>query len=96
MYENKTDDLPVKAVLACVDTGEFDAETSIKELAELAETANAEVVGEVIQKKISCDPATCMGVGRLEELREQLEILEAELVILRMVSNNFIERKSLL
>ncbi|MDE5855387.1 MAG: GTPase HflX [Ruminococcus sp.] len=81
MYENKTDDLPVKAVLACIDTGEFDAETSIKELAELAETANAEVVGEVIQKKISCDPATCMGVGRLEELREQLEILEAELVI---------------
>lgn len=81
MYENKTDDLPVKAVLACVDTGEFDAEASIRELAELAETANAEVVGEVIQKKVSCDPATCMGAGRLEELREQLEILEAELVI---------------
>ena len=35
MFENKTDDLPVKAVLACVDTGEFDAETSIDELAEL-------------------------------------------------------------
>ena len=28
MYENKTDDIPVKAVLACVDTGEFDAEVS--------------------------------------------------------------------
>lgn len=81
MYENKTDDLPVKAVLACVDTGEFDAEISIAELAELAETANAEVVGEIIQKKSSYDPATCMGAGRLEELREQLEILEAELVI---------------
>lgn len=58
MYENKTEDLPVKAVLACVDTGEFDAEVSIRELAELAETANAEVVGEVIQKKVSYDPAT--------------------------------------
>lgn len=81
MYENKTEDLPVKAVLACVDTGEFDAEVSIRELAELAETANAEVVGEVIQKKVSYDPATCMGAGRLEELKEQLEILEAELVI---------------
>lgn len=81
MYENKTEDLPVKAVLACVDTGEFDAEISIAELAELAETANAEVVGEVIQKKTSYDPATCMGAGRLGELREQLEILEAELVI---------------
>lgn len=81
MYENKTDDLPVKTVLACVDTGEFDAEISIAELAELAETANAEVVGEIIQKKSSYDPATCMGAGRLEELREQLEILDAELVI---------------
>lgn len=81
MYENKTEDLPVKAVLACVDTGEFDAEVSIAELAELAETANAEVVGEVIQKKTSYDPATCMGAGRLGELRERLEMLEAELVI---------------
>lgn len=81
MYENKTDELPVKAVLACVDVGEFDAEASIAELTELAETANAEVVGEIIQKKSSYDPATCMGAGRLEELKEQLNTLEAELVI---------------
>ena len=81
MYENKTDELPVKAVLACVDTGEFDAEVSIRELAELASTAGAEVVGTIIQKKTSYDPATCMGSGRLEELKEQLEVLEAELVI---------------
>lgn len=81
MYENKTDELPVKAVLACVDVGEFDAETSIDELAELAKTANAEVVGEIIQKKSSYDPATCMGAGRLEELKDQLSALEAELVI---------------
>ena len=81
MYDNKTEETPVKAILACVDTGEFDAETSIAELAELASTANAEVVGEIIQKKQSYDPATCMGPGRLEELNEQLKTLEAELVI---------------
>lgn len=81
MYENKTEELPVNAVLACVDTSEFDAEASIAELAELAETANAAVVGKIIQKKTSYDPATCMGSGRLEELKEQLEALEAELVI---------------
>ena len=80
MYENKTEEIPVKAVLACVDTGEFDAEASIKELEELASTANAEVVGSIIQKRPSYDPATCMGAGRLEELREQLEALDAELV----------------
>ena len=81
MYENKTEDIPVKAVLACVDTGEFDAEASIKELAELAETANADVVGSVIQKRQAFDSAYCMGEGRLNELKEQLDALEAELVI---------------
>lgn len=81
MYEIKTDELPVKAVLACADTGEFNAEVSIAELAELAETANVEVVGEIIQKKTSYDPATCMGTGRLEELKLQLDALNAELVI---------------
>ena len=81
MYENKTEELPVRAVLACVDTGEFDAEVSIDELEELAATANAEVVGKVIQRKQTYDPATCMGAGRLEELKEQIAALEAELVI---------------
>lgn len=81
MYENKTENIPVKAVLACVDIGEFDAEVSIRELEELAVTAEAEVVGTVIQKRPSYDPATCMGSGRLEELKEQLDILGAELVI---------------
>lgn len=81
LYENKIDDAPVKAVLVCVDTGEFDAEISIAELGELARSANAEVIGEMIQKKSSYDSATCMGSGRLEELREQLPQLEAELVI---------------
>ncbi|MDE5946360.1 MAG: GTPase HflX [Oscillospiraceae bacterium] len=81
MYENKLVETPVKAVLASVDTGEFDAETSMNELAELAETANAEVVGRVIQKKNEYDSATCMGSGRLEELKNQIAELNAELLI---------------
>lgn len=81
MYENKTEELPVKAVIACVDTGKFDAEVSISELSELAASANAEVVGEIIQKRPACDPATCMGSGRLEELKEQIDALDAKLVI---------------
>lgn len=81
MYENKTEEEPVRAILASVDIGEFDSEVSMNELEELAKTANADVVGTVIQKKASYDPATCMGSGRLEELKGQLEALHAELVI---------------
>lgn len=81
MYENVKEQRPVKAVLACVDTGEFDAEVSINELSELAVSADAEVVGTVIQKRASYDSALCMGLGRLEELKDQLDSLEAELVI---------------
>lgn len=81
MYENVKEQRPVKAVLACVDTGEFDAEVSINELSELAVSADAEVVGTVIQKRASYDSALCMGLGRLEKLKDQLDSLEAELVI---------------
>ena len=81
MYENKTEEEPVRAILASVDIGEFDAEVSMNELEELAKTANADVVGTVIQKKASYDPATCMGSGRLEELKGQIEALHAELLI---------------
>ncbi len=81
MYENKTEEKPTRAVLASVDTGEFDAEASLNELCELAATANAEVVGIITQKKATYDSATCMGTGRLEELKEQIDALEAELVI---------------
>jgi len=81
LYENRLEEILVKAVLASVDTGEFDAELSLRELAELADTANAEVVGTVIQKKNEFDSATCMGSGRLEELKGQIEELGAELLI---------------
>lgn len=81
MYDNKTEEMPVRVILACVDVGEFDSEASINELAELASTANAEVVGNIIQKRPAYDSATCMGAGRLMELKEQIDALEAEIVI---------------
>ena len=40
-----------RAFLISVDTGDFDALVSIKELEELADTAGAEVVGTSIQKR---------------------------------------------
>lgn len=70
-----------KVILVSVDTGDFDAERSMAELGELCDTAGAEVVGEVIQKRPSMDNATCIGSGRLQEVRELCESLEADQVI---------------
>lgn len=61
------DNSPERALLLSVDTGDFDAESSIEELTLLAESAGAEVVGSIIQRKSTPDGATYVGTGRLHE-----------------------------
>lgn len=70
-----------KAVLISVDTGEFDAELSIAELMELAETAGVKTEFYVIQKRPTYDSATCIGAGRLKDVAEQAEISGVDLAI---------------
>ena len=81
MTENQNEKVPVKAILAALDTGGYDAETSMDELEELAKTANAETVARVIQKRPSADSATVLGEGKIEELAELAKNLGAELVV---------------
>lgn len=78
-YENKQE--PEKAVLIAVDTGEYDCDISLDELGELAETAGAEVVGRMSQKRDKPDSATFLGSGRLEELGDFCKNNEVDLVI---------------
>lgn len=80
MYENKTENRE-RALLVSVDTGEFDAEASIDELAELADTAGAEVIGKLIQKKERPEAATFVGVGKLAEIISFCENYEIDLLI---------------
>lgn len=70
-----------RALLVSVDTGEFDAELSLDELEELADTAGADVLGRLLQKREAPDKATCLGQGRLEELALLAENAEADLII---------------
>lgn len=70
-----------KVLLISLDTGEFDNETSMKELEELTKTANAEVVATVIQKRPCFEKATCIGQGRLLEVAETCKQLEIDLII---------------
>lgn len=70
-----------KAALISADTGEFDAESSIKELEELAQTAGVETSFYFIQKRPSYDSATCIGSGRLEEIAENVRAMDINLAI---------------
>lgn len=80
MYENK--EQKERAVLAGVNTGAFDAEVSIDELAELADTAGAEVLAKFIQNRESPDNAAYLGEGKLREIRDFCRQQEADLLIL--------------
>lgn len=69
------------ALLAAVDTGEYDVDSSLDELEELARTAGAKTAGRLVQKRDSPDTATCIGAGRLEELVLMAENTACDLVI---------------
>ncbi|MEE0858986.1 MAG: GTPase HflX [Acutalibacteraceae bacterium] len=68
LFENEVK--PQRALLVCVDTGDYDAEASLDELWELAESAGAEPVATITQKKDKPETATYVGSGRLEEIAE--------------------------
>lgn len=79
MFENE--EKPQRALLVAADCGEWDAEVSIEELAELAKSAGAEVVGKVIQTRSEYDRATLIGQGKLREIKEFCEAEEINLLI---------------
>jgi GTPase len=74
---------PERALLLAVDTGDapWSVSESLDELAELARTAGAEVVGRVSQRLEHADPKTYLGRGKLVEARELAEATDANLVI---------------
>ena len=58
-----------------------DAETSLAELAALAQTAGSEVLDAVIQRRDHPDPATYLGSGKARELAETVAAVGADTVI---------------
>lgn len=70
-----------KAILVGADTGEYDAESSMDELSELAQTAGAQELARVIQKREAYEAATVIGEGKLAEVKELCGSLGAELLI---------------
>ena len=80
----RTDPVNEKAVLAVLLTSERSGshqDDPLEELAGLAEAAGTDVVASVIQRRSSPDPATCLGHGKVEELKALVEMHEADVVI---------------
>lgn len=78
-YENSQQ--PETAVLVCVDFDQYDPESSLDELEELARTAGAQVIARMTQKRDKPDNATYIGSGKLEELKTFCEDNEVDLLI---------------
>jgi GTP-binding protein HflX len=63
------------------DTTDNVAEETLDELAALASTAGARVVGRAVQKRSSLDPAILLGKGKLDEVSRDVSAAGATLVI---------------
>ncbi len=53
----------------------------VAELAALTESAGATVVGRVIQRREAFHPATCVGKGKLEEIRQRADVYDADVIL---------------
>ena len=77
MFEN--DELAEKVILVGVSQRDGDdTEASLAELSELAATAGAEVVGQVIQRLEQVHPATYVGSGKLQEIGDLIWETDAD------------------
>ena len=73
-----TDKIIERVILVAVNEGdEAEAKDSLKELAELCETAGAQVVGEVMQNLDRRNPATYVGTGKVDEIADLIWETEA-------------------
>ncbi|MDR1600751.1 MAG: GTPase HflX [Oscillospiraceae bacterium] len=70
------EDAPERALLIGIDSGD-----SLDELAALADTAGANVVGRILQKRLKPDIASYIGKGKLDEAALDAQALDADLAI---------------
>lgn len=61
-----------------IDDSDFD---SLEELKELCIACGAEVVGETYQSREAIDPRTVIGKGKVEEIKNAVKELEADIVV---------------
>src|SRR6185369_16937590 len=71
-----------RAILVGVTTGSVvEAEDSLAELAELAESSNVVVLDRLVQRRSQLDPRTLVGSGKLKELLVHAMQLGVDMII---------------
>ena len=76
----ETKKIEEKVILLGVDVGD-DTNESMKELAELVDTAGAVVLECIIQSREKIHPGTYLGKGKIEEVKDRITELEATGVV---------------
>ena len=66
---------------ACMDIHERSNETSMEELAALVETAGGEAVCMLMQQRATPDPRSFIGDGKVQELKNLIEINECDMAV---------------
>ncbi len=86
MADPKREELEVKekkAILVSVvsSANHINKDQALDELKGLVETAGVKVVGTLIQNREHPHPATCLGKGKLAELKQMVNHVDAELIV---------------
>ena len=77
----QTSEQKEKFILVGVETGKDRMEESLAELNELLETAGGETVGKIVQNLESINKATYVGKGKVKEIKELAEELQADGIV---------------
>ena len=81
-FQWNNEEQPERVILVAVCTGEeADTERSLDELGQLVETAGGEVLGQLYQNRDYPEPGTYIGKGKIEEIRELAENMEADGIV---------------
>ena len=86
MADPKREELQVKAKRAILvsvisPSSHIEKDQALDELKGLVETAGVKVVGTLVQSREQPHPATCLGKGKLEELKQMVKHVDAELIV---------------
>ncbi|MFO0837249.1 MAG: GTPase HflX [Phycisphaerae bacterium] len=81
LSENRTVHQERAVLVAVLLDGRPLDDPELLELGELARSAGALVVSRVAQRRKAFNPATCVGKGKLDEIRQRVDTFDADVVI---------------